>query len=180
MNNLHEVLPQDIVILLKMTTNSKTTWYSTDLSQALKISVPEISKSLERCRKAKLLDKSNQKVNITALQNYLIHTIKFAYPIQPGEFSMGIPTAFSATPIKEQFYKGAKEFVWASHRGSLKGQTVEPLYKTVPEIAKNEPELYELLVIVDTLRIGKEGEIEIAGKQLKIKFANYDKKELLS
>ena len=108
MNNLHEILPQDIVILLKMTTNSKTTWYSTDLSQALKISVPEISKSLERCRKAKLLDKSNQKVNITALQNYLIHTIKFAYPIQPGEFSMGIPQHFRPLPSKNNSTKGQK------------------------------------------------------------------------
>lgn len=41
------------------------------------------------------------------------------------------------------------------------------MYKSVPEIVNDDAELYELLVIVDTLRIGKIREIEIAKVNLK-------------
>ena len=60
-------------------------------------------------------------------------------------------------------------------KGNVKGQTIEPLYRTVPEIIKNDSELYELLVIVDALRIGKSQEIEIATNELAIKFAKYSR-----
>lgn len=175
METLNEVLPQDIVLLLKMTTNSKITWQNVALSQSLQVSGKEITESIERCIKARLLDQTNQEVNIAALQEFLVKRIKDRFPAQPGLYGHGIPTAFSASPIKEHFYKGTKEFVWETLKGTVKGQTIEPLYRTVPEIIKNDSELYELLVIVDALRIGKSQEIEIATNELAIKFAKYSR-----
>ena len=55
----------------------------------------------------------------------------------------------------------------------IKEQGIEPLYKSVPEIVNDDAELYELLVIVDTLRIGKIREIEIAKSELKKHFQEY-------
>ena len=167
--------PQDIVILLKMTTNRNIVWQNIILSQSLKISASEITEALERCRIAKLVDYTKKRVNTLALQEFLMHGIKYIYPIQPGNIVRGIPTAFSASPIKEQIAQGTEIYVWPFIKGTVRGQAIEPLYKTVPEIAKDDTGLYELLVIVDTLRIGKIREIEIATKELQKRFATYDK-----
>ena len=167
--------PQDIVILLKMTTNRNIVWQNIILSQSLKISASEITEALERCRIAKLVDYTKKRVNTLALQEFLIHGIKYIYPIQPGNIVRGIPTAFSASPIKEQITQGTEKYVWPYIKGTERGQAIETLNKTEPEIAKDDTGLYELLVIVDTLRIGKIREIEIATKELQKRFATYDK-----
>ena len=50
---------------------------------------------------------------------------------------------------------------------------IEPLYPSVPEAAMRDEELYQLLVIVDTLRIGRAREKEIAIKELRIRLDRY-------
>ena len=99
--------------------------------------------------------------------------MKYVFPVQPDSIVRGIPTAFSATPIKEQISQGSEKYVWAYNKGTERGQGIEPLYKSVPEIVNDDAELYELLVIVDTLRIGKIREIEIAKSELKKHFQEY-------
>ena len=47
-----------------------------------------------------------------------------------------------------------------------------PLHKNVPKAALSDPRLYELLVLVDTLRDGKAREREIAVKALTKKLDN--------
>ena len=168
------------MILLRILSLQDKDWLSVDIARFLRISPSEVSESLNRSDIAGLIDKNRKNVNANSFKEFLIYGLKYVFPVQPGAIVRGIPTAHSAPPISGYISQGQEKYVWPSARGNERGQAVEPLYKTVPEIAKNEPELYELLVIVDTLRIGKEGEMEIAGKQLKIKFDNYDNKELLS
>jgi hypothetical protein len=59
-------------------------------------------------------------------------------------------------------------YVWASAKGKIKGQSIIPLYKSVPEVVENEADsqLYELLCLVDSLRVGKIREQELAGMEL--------------
>lgn len=165
--------PQDVVILLKKTTKDGKNLLNKDIAASLKISPSEVSEALERCRIAKLVDRNKQKVNIMALEEFLIYGLKYVFPVQPDCIVRGIPTAFSATPIKEQICQGAEKYVWAYNKGTERGQSIEPLYKSVPEIVNDDVELYELLVIVDTLRIGKIREIEIAKSELKKHFQEY-------
>ena len=57
--------------------------------------------------------------------------------------------------------------MWPYGQGDKKGQAIEPLYKTLPQkINKEDHMFYELLVIVDTIRIGKAREIKIAIDEL--------------
>lgn len=165
--------PQDVVILLKKTTKDGKRLLNKDIAASLKISASEVSEALERCRIAKLIDRNKQKVNIMALEEFLVHGLKYVFPVQPESVVRGIPTAFSATPIKEQISQGNEKYVWAYKNGTERGQRIEPLYKSVPEIINSDTELYELLVIVDTLRIGKTREIEIAKVELKKYFQKY-------
>ena len=159
--------PQDVLILLKMTTYKESLWRYMDLASSLKLSASEISEALDRCRIAKLVDFSKRKVYLSAFQEFFIYGLKYAFPVQPEGVVRGIATAHSAPPINSQIMQSNEKFVWAYSRGTERGQAIEPLYKTVPEIVKDDIELYELLVIVDTIRVGKAREVEIAIKELK-------------
>jgi hypothetical protein len=44
--------------------------------------------------------------------------------------------------------------------------SVEPLYRTVPEAVAGDSELYELLALIDAIRVGRAREIKIAHDEL--------------
>jgi hypothetical protein len=56
--------------------------------------------------------------------------------------------------------------VWPDPEGSVQGVAVEPLYGSVPRAARQDPELYALLALVDALRIGRARERGIAEKEI--------------
>jgi hypothetical protein len=78
----------------------------------------------------------------------------------------GIATAHSAAPLNAIIIS-EEHYVWPSGRGNLRGQTILPLYPSVVEAVKNDEKLYELLALVDTLRVGRAREKEIAVQELK-------------
>lgn len=158
--------PQDIVILLKIVAMQDKHWNNSMISLSLGISASEVSEALNRCRIARLIDNSKTRVFTNALNEFLIYGLKYVFPAQPGTMQRGIPTAHSASPIKEHIAGVSDNYVWPYHSGNVKGLSIEPLYKSVPESALKDPLLYELLVIVDTLRIGRAREIQIAISEL--------------
>lgn len=158
--------PQDIVVLLKILTLSKENWTLLNIAEALSISVSEVSGSLERNRIAGFLSQNKRKINKLALREFLIHGIRYVFPAQIGASARGIATAHSASPIKEQISEGKEIYVWPYSKGTRRGNAILPLYKTIPKIVGSQHELYEYLVIVDTLRVGRVREIEIATKEL--------------
>ncbi len=103
--------------------------------------------------------------------DFLIYGLKYVFPAEPGAIIRGIPTAHSAPPINEHISSGTDSYVWPYAKGTLRGQAIEPLYKTIPMVAQNDKLFYELLVIIDTIRVGRAREIKIAveelGKRLK-------------
>jgi hypothetical protein len=56
--------------------------------------------------------------------------------------------------------------VWPDPEGSTRGVAFEPLYPTVPQAARRDPALYELLALVDAVRDGRARERKIAEKEL--------------
>ena len=57
--------------------------------------------------------------------------------------------------------------VWEDANGTVVGDAIEPLYKTVPYAAAKDPMLYELLVLVDSIRLNAPREKQVAFEQLK-------------
>ena len=83
----------------------------------------------------------------------------------------GIPTAHSAEPLKSLLMVNDNNvYVWASHQGKIKGLRINPLYHSVPEIVAQDNRFYEMLCLVDGLRIGKVREQELAALELKKRF----------
>jgi len=158
--------PQDIVVLLKIIALKHDDWYNSDLAQTLKISPSEVSEALNRCKIAGLIDSKKRKVNINSFVEFLIYGLKYVFPVEPGAIVKGIPTAHSASPIKEHISSGDDTYVWPYAKGSHRGQSIEPLYKTLPQIVQGDEFFYELLTIVDTIRVGRVREIKIAIDEL--------------
>ena len=171
------IRPQDIVIILKKMTTPGRTMLNKDIAASLGISPAEISYAMERCRVAQLVDTTKSKINTLALKEFLVFGLKYVFPAVPGRVMRGVPTAVSASPIKEHIAQGNDVFVWPYKNGTMRGQSVNPLYPTVPEAVANDEELYRLLVIVDTLRMGRMREREIAIVELEKAIEKYGQNE---
>lgn len=157
--------PQDVVVLLKrMVTPAEVPM--TTMARSLCISQSEVSEALERCRVAKLVDSGKKNINVLALKDFLVSGLQYAFPGSLGTIVRGVPTYLSASPIIEQVSADGESYVWPYSKGTARGTAVAPLYATVPEAVQNDSELYKLLVIADTLRIGKTREREIAINEL--------------
>ena len=158
--------PQDIVVLLKIIAFRHDDWQYRDLAISLKISLSEVSEALNRCKIAGLIDSKKRKININSLKEFLFFGLKYVFPAEPGAIVKGIPTAHSASPIKEHISSGSDVYVWSSAKGTQRGQAIEPLFKSIPQIVQADKLFYELLVIADTIRVGKVREINIAKEEL--------------
>ena len=164
--------PQDIIVLLKIISIRNENWRNIDIANGLQISPSEVSESLNRCKIARLIDSKKRTVNLNSLKEFLIYGIKYVFPVEPGPIVKGIPTAHSAYPINEQIVSGEDVYVWQYAKGHQRGQAIEPLYVTLPAVVQNDPLFYELLVIVDSIRVGRAREIKIAIEELEKRLPN--------
>jgi len=158
--------PQDIVVLLKITTYGNYQWFQEKLANDLFISQSEVSKSLVRSKFAGLIDGSGKKVYKLALLEFLQHGIKYMFPERPGALVRGIPTAHSALPLSN-IITSEEHYVWPFGKGKIRGQAITPLYPSVVDAVQNDQKLHELLALVDAIRVGRARERELAIKELK-------------
>jgi hypothetical protein len=159
--------PQDIAILLKIIALENQDWQQKEIAVALHISASEVTESLKRSAFAGLFFKHNQQVARLAFYDFLIYGFRYVFPQQPGPMAIGIPTAHSAPPLNDQFYEDGIKYIWPTEIGSVKGQSIEPLYAGAPAAASEDPVLYELLALIDALRVGQARERKLAVEALK-------------
>jgi hypothetical protein len=174
---------QDILLLLKLLSMEKSesvdqeTDYSVRQLEILTgISKSELSAAINRCIHAGLAVRDHEtnkpRVNRKALLGFLLHGIKYVFPVKPAELVRGIPTAFAAPVMAGKMMSAGDVInVWPDATGKNKGQSITPLFKSVPEAAKADPKLYELLALVDAIRIGNARETQLATQLLEKEFS---------
>ncbi|MBO5532977.1 MAG: hypothetical protein J5977_11060 [Fibrobacter sp.] len=158
--------PIDVVILLKKITHQGIVMNGKQLADSLCVSAAEVSVAMERNRIAQLVDESKSRVNILALRDFLVYGIRYCFPAKPGSIVRGVPTASSAGIIKQTVATNGEQYVWKNSLGTERGQSIIPLYPKASEAARKDTDLYALLVIVDSLRIGKARERNVAIEEL--------------
>jgi hypothetical protein len=98
---------------------------------------------------------------------FLIHGAKYAFPTKLGQVTRGFPTAHAASPLKDELQADTDlPPVWPHKDGTVRGTSVEPLYKSATEAALADPALYELLALLDALRMGRARERQLAAQFL--------------
>lgn len=164
--NQNSMKPQDIVVLLKLIALNNNNWQQIPLAYSLKMSQSEISQSVARSKFAGLLEESGKEVMRQAFKDFLQYGLAVVFPAKPGAIVRGIPTAHSAPPLNLEISSG-ENYVWPFAMGSVRGHGITPLYATVPQAALEDEQLYELLSLVDALRVGKVREKNLAVQELK-------------
>jgi len=160
--------PQDVLVILKIVTLGEQPWRVIDLAQKLGISASEVSMGLERARRVGMLGPEKRKVMRAPLLEFLVHGLKYVFPAEPGPMCRGIPTAHSAPSLAHKIVTQDHErFVWPSEGGHVRGQSIAPLYPSVPHAVMKNPLLYDLLALVDSLRVGAAQERESAAQELR-------------
>jgi hypothetical protein len=90
-----------------------------------------------------------------ALTEYLVHGVRYSFPAIVGRRARGLPTGPSAPPLSTHLATAPDDaLVWAHPRGTMRGESVSPIYKTAPTAAHKDSKLYELLVLLDGIRVG--------------------------
>ena len=161
--------PQDIVVVLKILAKGEEHWAQGSLASELGMSASEVNAGIKRALKSGLLRKNNQKIipMKQAIEEFLIHGVKYVFPVERGEPSRGIAAAHAADVFKDKLLSSDElPPIWPDPEGSVNGFSFKPLYKSVPFAVKNDPLLYDYLSIVDVLRSGRAREISIAKKMI--------------
>jgi hypothetical protein len=105
-------------------------------------------------------------VNTHALLEFLIHGVKYAFAASRGPVQRGMPTAHSAAPLRDLLTETGLPLVWADATGEIRGETLSPIYKTAPEAAKLDSQLYQALALLDAIRFGRARERTLAAEHL--------------
>jgi predicted transcriptional regulator len=159
--------PQDIVVLIKILCLPKNSnWKLMDLVSSLHLSQSEISESLNRSSFAGLIDVSKKKIMRLSLMEFIEHGLQYVFPQHPGALVRGIQTAHSHDFIRKKIMS-SEIYVWPDSEGNVRGQAIEPLSKSVIKAVKEDKLLYQLLSLIEVVRVGKTRELKIAINELK-------------
>ena len=146
----------------------EATWRYDSLAKELHMSASEVHAGFKRAERAQLADGQSKQPIYPALEEFLTHGIRYVFPAEVGGLTRGMPTAHAAEPLKKALIK-TRELppVWPFGDGNTRGYTFLPLYKTVPQAARNDERFYELLVLVDAIRGGRARERQLAIQELR-------------
>jgi len=161
--------PQDVCILLKIVALGRAPWSYGPLAYELAMSASEVHAGVKRATEAGLmrLDGGWGYPDPAALEEFLAHGVRYAYAPERGGLTRGIPTSYAAPPLDRLVSaSGEPPPVWPDANGEVRGYAFSPLYKSVPQAARRDPRLYELLALVDAIRGGDDVARSLALREL--------------
>lgn len=148
-----------------------------NLEALLGISKTEIAQSINRSIVSGIARKdprwNEPRPHRRNLFDFLAKGMKFVFPAKVGPMQRGLPTAFAAPMLDGLLVSGGTyNYVWPYATGREMGQSVEPLFKSVPEAALKDDRLYEYLALIDAIRLGNQREMGLASDRLKSKITS--------
>lgn len=160
-SSIPQIKPQDLVVLTKLIAINDSDYTQMSLSQMLYMSQSEISSSISRSTYAGLLMNKGKEVNRKLFFDFIKYGLAVVFPQHPGAIVRGTVTAHSAPPLDIEIVSEEK-YVWPYAKGKARGQTIAPLYPTVPKAVILDNYLYELLALMDAVRVGRAREKNLA------------------
>jgi hypothetical protein len=169
--------PQDVLVLLKLVAIDEKEWTYNKLAVELGMSPAEVHAAVNRVLAAGLAVRKATKVvpHIRNLREFVVHGLRYVFVPEWGEITRGMPTLYAAPPLSEVISASSEPIpVWPDPGGKVRGSSFTPLYKSVPKAAREDPVLYELLVLVDAIRGGRARERKIAINKLEQRLDQYE------
>ena len=93
--------PQDVYVMLKIVASGFRGPYA-QLASELAMSTSEVHASVKRAQAAKLIHgpELQHRPNLAALEEFLVHGLKHAFPADRGEFTRAVPTSYAVEPLR--------------------------------------------------------------------------------
>jgi len=160
--------PQDVFVLLELVTQDGRPGTYQSLGAELGMSASEVHQAIRRSLDSRLAARTDAGVVPlrTPLLEFLSHGVQYAFPPEIGRPTRGMPTSVGAPPLDRHFARSDTPPVWPDPRGTARGPSFSPLYRSVPQAARADRALYELLALVDAIRGGQAREHKLACKEL--------------
>lgn len=162
--------PQDVLIVLKLHCLGERDWSFVELGKSLGISVGEGHNAVNRAKASGLIYEREKSLRVQPkkLFDFLVHGVPAAFFPVRGQVTRGMPTSVFAAPLNDKITVTEADIplVWPTADGAVRGESLMPLYPTVPMAAAADKGLYELLVLVDGLRVGKAREKKLSIEML--------------
>lgn len=161
--------PHDVLCVLKIACLSGREWTFREMGASIGLSNGETYNSLGRLKSSGLVYEKDNEVKLVPrrLLDFLVHGVPTAYYQVRGQVTRGMLTGASAPPLAERITDvGDIPLVWPVPNGKARGETLMPIYPTVPAAAATDAKLYELLALVDGLRTGRTRERKLAAEIL--------------
>jgi hypothetical protein len=161
--------PQDLIVVLKVATMKDKEPTFAGMARDLLMSASEVHAAVQRCITSHLLERDygSFSVNRASLREFLLHGVRYVFPVVAGPVMRGLPTGVSAPPLNEHFeHADALPLVWPDPEGHIRGISICPLYPSVPAACRLDPHLYRTLALLDALRGGAARERELAERML--------------
>lgn len=164
--------PQDIMVLGWLALQQGREWRYSDMAQALGLSASESHAAVQRLLGSGLLlsalsaETGNPRLNHRACREFLVHGVPYVFYAERGPVTRGMPTGAAAPPLNRHIKSGDELPVWPDAEGSVRGYTLKPLYRSVPQAARRDAGLYAFLALLDALRDGRARERKLAASYL--------------
>jgi hypothetical protein len=161
--------PQDVVVALKLIGYGERRPSFVQIASDLSLSPSEVHAAVKRAQAARLLHgpELSNRPNLSALEEFLIHGIKYAFPAERGALTRGIPTSYAAEPLNRLITQDDEPIpIWPYREGQTRGIAFAPLYKMAPVAALRDPLLYEQLALIDAIRDGRPRQRQLAEREL--------------
>ncbi len=165
---------QELLVSIGLLSNGKKAWNYSLMAKSLKISPSTLHSSIAALDYARLFDSEKKSLILVSLQEFLLHGLKYVFPIRPGSVVRGVPTIYSAPLLKANFSPNGDQFVWPSSKGDIRGQSIIPIHEKIPEISLQNPSLWELFAALDAIRIGRARERELGIQTLQSYIEKYE------
>ncbi|MBL0169508.1 MAG: MarR family transcriptional regulator [Gemmatimonadaceae bacterium] len=109
---------------------------------------------------------ARHEANVAGLEEFLRHGVRYAFPPERGRRQRGVPTAHGAPGVHGTLGGDIEPLVWPSPSGKIAGTSLTPLAPAAADLIETQPELYELLALVDLFRVGTARDRAVAGELL--------------
>lgn len=166
------LLSQDLLVALKLVPAKRQYSYAY-LAKELDLSPSQAHAAMKRAIQSGLIIQQSRGsyhqapvVNRQALLEFIIHGLRYVFPAKHGPVVRGMPTAHAALPLSKWIEDDGNPVVWPDQKGKVRGQSIEPLHKSVPAAARRDPALYALLALIDGIRAGRARERKIASREI--------------
>ena len=151
--------PQDVVVACKLFALGDAGWPLRRLAGSLSISTGEAHNAVERCRSSGVIGSPRGKLNVSRRRLFELITVAVpqVYYAVRGSVETGVPAAMHAEPLEGVFSldKRLVPLIWPSEMGKVEGESLLPLYPTVPRAIQHDPILHRILALVDVVRVAE-------------------------